>query len=42
MTNEEIQRWEVYWREAAQRDIEREIYRRCAEEDALELVRAAR
>lgn len=35
-TDAEIERWEAYYREAAQRDFERAIYRRCDEEDAKE------
>lgn len=34
MSDEERERWERYAEEAAQRDFEREIYKRCAEEDA--------
>ena len=34
MSEQELEKWEQYWREAAQRDFERDIYRRCDEEDA--------
>jgi len=33
MSEAEHEKWEQYWREAAQRDLEREIYRNCDEEE---------
>ena len=35
MTHEEIERWEGYWRESAQRDFERDIYKQCDKEDSM-------
>jgi hypothetical protein len=36
MTPEDHARWEEWYREAAQRDLERKIYDECAKEDAME------
>jgi len=33
MTEEEIEKWEDYYLETARKDFEREIYKRCDEED---------
>ncbi len=34
MTEAEHEKWEGYWRESAQRDFERDIYKRCDIEDS--------
>jgi hypothetical protein len=36
MTNSEHKKWEAYYEEAARRDFERPIYKRCDEEDEKE------
>jgi hypothetical protein len=36
MTAEEHEKWERYYEETARRDFERDIYKRCEEEDRKE------